>query len=146
MTLLRATPSSSSHVWHRRAVLRGLVVLVLGLGSGLVDTVLLAQSSEQSSNQADDNIEVYFRNNKARFKSVAVVYYSTGDSQGTVVSRFLLPWQRFKITGPLGTKLFVVDEAELREYQAGQDLRERDASITFREDDDGKVFDIYKVK
>ena len=89
---------------------------------------------------------VYFRNNKARFKTVQYAYYPPEAKEATIVSRFLLPWQRFRLDAPVGTKVYFLDEDDLRQLESGADLRDTPASITLRLDDRDKIYDIYKMK
>ncbi len=90
-------------------------------------------------------ITFYLRNDKGRFRNVNFVVYRPGADEPQVQSSMLLPWQRFKFTLPIGTKLYVATKAELQRVNAGFDLREEDAaSLTVREDDADKVYSIKK--
>ncbi len=84
------------------------------------------------------------RNDKGRFRNVAFVVYRPGLDEPQIESSFLLPWQRFKFTLPIGTKLYIASNEKLRQINGGYDLRQEPAALTVRRDDEEKTYAIKK--
>lgn len=98
-----------------------------------------------SAQQPAGAVTFYLRNDKGRFRNVNFVVYRPGEPEAQVQSSFLMPWQRFKFTLPVGTKVYVATKSELQHVNAGYDLREeQSADLTVRADDEGQIYSIKK--
>jgi len=112
---------------------------VLGFG---VSSSVLAKAVDSTDQQ---QITVFFRNNKAWFKSVDIIYYPPGNAQGKVRSRLMFPFQRTKLELPAGTKIYLAKGNQLDRWREGYDLRETPPSITLRISDEGEEYDIFRT-
>lgn len=91
----------------------------------------------------DSNIvELFLRNDKARFRNVTFAVYMPYATRGEVESRVLLPWQRTRFRLPIGAKIYVTDEEEVRMVIAGRLLTSRPPDLTVRADDEGQIYRI----
>ena len=122
-----------------RAAAVAVVVLV-----GCTHGAFAAKSTPVTDVRDSTHVKLYLRNNVGWFRSVTFVIYTPGSARGQVESKVLLPWQRTKFELPLGTKLFIASEEEVKLATAGGDLRQRAADLTVRPADEGEVYAIYK--
>lgn len=102
---------------------------------GRAEPVTLAQGEE---------IKVYFRNNKGWFKPITLIYYVPGDERGQIESRLLLPWQRFSMELPTGTRVYIATAEQVERWRAGESLRHLPAAMTIRDSDAGELYNLFR--
>lgn len=89
-------------------------------------------------------IKVYFRNNKGWFKPITLIYYVPGDTRGQIESRLLLPWQRFSMEVPTGTKVYIATAEQVERWRAGSSLRHLPPAMTIRDSDAGELYNLFR--
>ncbi len=121
-----------------RLMLSSLIVLLLCLpnSSSWAENVVNTLQTEVPA----ETVKVYFRNDSGWFRTIDLIYYIPGDDRGDVKSRFLLPWQRFNIELPEGTKIYVAKGGMLERYLNGQSLKSLPPDITLRLSDSGETY------
>ena len=100
--------------------------------------------SNPATEQAAGDIEVYFRNNKGWFKTITLILYTPGARQGELMTKLLLPWQRFSLEVPTGTKIYIADDQQVRRFTEGVDLRRLPPAMTIRESDAGELYNLFR--
>ncbi len=118
---------------------------VLSERSPDVPNAVVIGAHAQNAQQPTDQVTFYLRNDKGRFRNVNFVIYRPGEADPQVESSMLLPWQRFKFTLPIGSKVYVASKAHLQQVNAGHDLRAgAPPDLTVRRDDEEQVYAIKK--
>lgn len=93
---------------------------------------------------APEPIEVFYRNNRGWFKPVTLIYYPPGDERGEVESRLLLPWQRFRMSLPTGTRVYVASPEQVERWRGGASLRHLPPAMTIRPSDAGELYNLFR--
>jgi hypothetical protein len=93
--------------------------------------------------QPDPAVEILFRNNSLRFRSVAVISYQPGETgNGTTILK-VRPYGTFRQRFPVGTRVYLADEAQVQTVMSGKRLT-GPPFLTVTADDKGQTFPIFK--
>ena len=135
-----STRRSRGLTWPVALALSALVVGVEAAATSLP----VAGASVATAPPESSAIKVYFRNNKGWFKPITLIYYVPGDDRGQIESRLLLPWQRFSMELPTGTKVYVASAEQVERWRAGSSLRHLPAAMTIRDSDAGELYNLFR--
>lgn len=91
-----------------------------------------------------EDVEVFFRNNKGWFKPITLIYYVPMDERGQVESRLLFPWQRFKMSLPTGTRVYIATAEQVERWSDGGSLRHLPPAMTIRPSDEGELYNLFR--
>lgn len=94
--------------------------------------------------QTEQNVRFYLRNNRGWFRSVTLICYLPATTKPQVDSRTLIPWQRMSLNLPVGTKVYIASQEQIRLINEGKDIRENPPSLTVRENDEEQEYPIFR--